>query len=194
MLWSIFAAVLMATVAGTTSGWNGNALLLGGGSNGQATVAANATSGVVLTTGGGKTLTLSNSTGNAVITGGFTTSGTGAGGVLFGSSTGTIQLTGDTHANRSTSAGVLGYCTTDNAYYIGNGTAAKDLFSTTCTLNAGSPAQCTATVPANATCTCSDVGTTAVIAANGCDVSLSGTTLTVTSANAAGNVVNIICH
>lgn len=64
---------------------------------------------------------------------------------------------------------------------------------TTCTLNAGSPSTCTATVVAGSTCTCSNVGSSAAIAAAGCAVSLSGTTLTVTSANAGANVVNIHC-
>lgn len=65
--------------------------------------------------------------------------------------------------------------------------------ATTCTLNAGSPSTCTATVTASAMCVCANVGATAAIANNGCAVSLSGTTLTVTSANAANNVVNIWC-
>lgn len=64
---------------------------------------------------------------------------------------------------------------------------------TTCTLNAASPSVCTATVRAGSKCTCSNVGASAAIAAAGCAVGLSGTTLTVTSANAANNVVNIHC-
>ncbi len=165
-----------------------------GGSNGIATVSVSGSSGMNLATNG-KNLNLSATTGNLSLTGGgtFNSAGAGAGGCLFCSGTGAVQFTGDTHANRSTSAGIFGYCTTDGALYVGNGVVAKDMFSTTCTLNAGSPSTCTATVPAAGTCTCSDVGTSAVIAANGCDVSLSGTTLTVTSANAAGNVVNIHC-
>lgn len=63
----------------------------------------------------------------------------------------------------------------------------------TCTLNGASPSVCTATVKASSICTCSNVGATAAIAANGCAVGLSGTTLTVTSANSASNVVNILC-
>lgn len=62
-----------------------------------------------------------------------------------------------------------------------------------CTLNGGAPATCTATVTAAAYCTCSNVGTTAAIALTGCAVSLSGTTLTVTSANAANHNVNYHC-
>jgi hypothetical protein len=65
--------------------------------------------------------------------------------------------------------------------------------ATTCTLNGGSPSTCTATVFAGAVCTCSPVGATAAIAAAGCAVGLSGTTLTVTSANSATNVVNVHC-
>lgn len=65
--------------------------------------------------------------------------------------------------------------------------------STTCTLNAGSPSTCTATVSSGAVCLCTPVGGTAAIAAGGCAVGLSGTTLTATSANGLNNVVNIIC-
>lgn len=66
-------------------------------------------------------------------------------------------------------------------------------FQTTCTLDGASPSVCTATVTAGTTCMCSLVGATAAIAAKGCAVGLSGTTLTVTSANAATDVVNILC-
>lgn len=167
---------------------------LTGGSNGNATVAANGTSGIVLTTGGGKTLSLSNSTGNATITGAWNTSGNGAGGALFCSGTGSIQITGDTHANRSSAAGVWGYCTTDQAWYFGNGTTAFDVKpGTTCTLNGASPSVCTAVVNTGAICNCNLIGTTAAVAAAGCATSLSGTTLTITSANALTNVVNINC-
>lgn len=64
----------------------------------------------------------------------------------------------------------------------------------TCTLNGGTPSTCTVTVTAAATCVCSPVGASAVIAATGCAVGLSGTTLTVTSASAATNVVNVFCN
>ena len=64
---------------------------------------------------------------------------------------------------------------------------------TTCTLNAASPSVCTATVTAGSTCYCTPVGATAAIAAAGCAVGLSSTTLTATSANGATNVVNILC-
>lgn len=64
---------------------------------------------------------------------------------------------------------------------------------TTCTLGGQSPSTCTATVRAGSKCVCSNVGASAAIAAAGCAVGLSGTTLTVTSANAANNVVNIHC-
>ncbi len=63
----------------------------------------------------------------------------------------------------------------------------------TCTLNGGTPATCTATVTAAATCVCSEVGATAVIAAAGCAVGLSSTTLTITGAAAASNDVNYLC-
>lgn len=65
--------------------------------------------------------------------------------------------------------------------------------STTCTLNGGTPSTCTATVTAGALCLCTNVGAVAGIAAGGCAVGLSGTTLTVTGAIAANNVVNILC-
>lgn len=63
----------------------------------------------------------------------------------------------------------------------------------TCTLNAASPSTCTATVTAASICTCSIVGGTAAIAAKGCAVGLSGTTLTITSANGANENVNYTC-
>lgn len=65
---------------------------------------------------------------------------------------------------------------------------------TTCTLNGSTPSTCTATVTAGAICTCSNVGATALIAASGCATSLTTTTLTITGAAAATNVVNIICN
>jgi hypothetical protein len=69
-----------------------------------------------------------------------------------------------------------------------------DTTVTTCTLNAASPSTCTATVSASSTCTCTPVGATAAIAAAGCAVGLVSTTLTATSANGLGNVVNLICN
>ncbi len=63
----------------------------------------------------------------------------------------------------------------------------------TCTLNGATPAICTATVTAGSICTCSIVGATAAIAAKGCAVGISGTTLTITSAAAAGENVNYHC-
>lgn len=66
--------------------------------------------------------------------------------------------------------------------------------SGTCTLNGASPSTCTVTnVTAGALCQCTNVGASAAIAANGCAVGLSSTTLTVTSANGATNVVNTQC-
>lgn len=64
---------------------------------------------------------------------------------------------------------------------------------TTCTLNGGTPSTCTATVLSGSNCQCTPVGGTAVIAAGGCAVGLSGTTLTATSFATATNVVNIHC-
>lgn len=63
----------------------------------------------------------------------------------------------------------------------------------TCTLNGASPAVCTGTVTASTKCICNPVGTTAAIAAKGCAVSLSSTTLTVTSANGDTHDVNYLC-
>ena len=63
-----------------------------------------------------------------------------------------------------------------------------------CTLGGESPSVCPAqTVVAGTKCVCSNVGTSAAIAALGCAVSLSSTTLTITSANAATHVVNYHC-
>jgi hypothetical protein len=64
---------------------------------------------------------------------------------------------------------------------------------TTCTMNGASPAVCTATVTAGSTCYCTMVGATAAIAAGGCAVGLSGTTLTATTVNASTAVANILC-
>jgi len=69
------------------------------------------------------------------------------------------------------------------------------MINTSCTLGGESPSVCPAqTVVASSVCTCSNVGTSAAIAAAGCAVSLSSTTLTVTSANGATNVVNYSCR
>lgn len=62
-----------------------------------------------------------------------------------------------------------------------------------CTLNGGTPSTCTATVNPATFCKCSPVGTTAVIAAAGCAVSLSSTTLTITSGATLTNDVNYNC-
>lgn len=84
------------------------------------------------------------------------------------------------------------------SYWLGNKLFMGDKLSmasnsTTCTLNGGTPSTCTATVTASAKCVCTPVGATAVIAAGGCAVGLSGTTLTATSFATGANVVNIIC-
>ena len=69
------------------------------------------------------------------------------------------------------------------------------MISTTCTLGGESPSVCPAqTVVAASVCNCSNVGTTAAIAAAGCAVSLSGTTLTITSLNGGTHVVNYTCR
>lgn len=65
--------------------------------------------------------------------------------------------------------------------------------SGTCTLDGASPSVCTATVTAGTFCVCSPVGTSAAIAGNGCAVSLSSTTLTVTGPNAGNYAVNYHC-
>lgn len=62
-----------------------------------------------------------------------------------------------------------------------------------CTFNGATPATCTATVTASAFCVCAPVGATAVIAAGGCAVGLSGTTLTITGPATAAYAVNYTC-
>ena len=62
-----------------------------------------------------------------------------------------------------------------------------------CTLNGGTPSTCTATVAAGSFCRCTIVGDTAVLAALGCAVTLSSTTLTITSGVGATNDVNYQC-
>lgn len=62
-----------------------------------------------------------------------------------------------------------------------------------CTLDAGTPSKCTATVAAGSKCVCTPVATTAAGAATGCAASLSSTTATFTSGAAASNDVNYIC-
>lgn len=79
----------------------------------------------------------------------------------------------------------------------GNGVASTGKLSgtngATCNLDGGSPAKCDVTVTAGAKCLCTPVGASAAIAAGGCAVSLSSTTLTATSANTLTNAVNIYC-
>lgn len=71
----------------------------------------------------------------------------------------------------------------------------SSIIATTCTLGGESPSVCPAqTVTASSQCNCSGVGTTAAIAAGGCAVSLSSTTLTITSLNAGSHVVNYVCR
>lgn len=68
------------------------------------------------------------------------------------------------------------------------------VISGTCTLGGESPSVCPAqTVTASSVCKCSPVGTTAAIAAAGCAVSLSSTTLTITSLNGGTHVINYEC-
>ncbi len=63
-----------------------------------------------------------------------------------------------------------------------------------CTLNGASPAVCTDTIEhASVLCLCALVGATAAIANMDCAVGVSGTTLTITSANAANAEVNWVC-
>lgn len=65
--------------------------------------------------------------------------------------------------------------------------------SGSCTWDAGTPAQCDATVTASTKCICAPVGATKTIAAGGCAVSLSSTTLTITGPDSAAGVVNYHC-
>lgn len=63
-----------------------------------------------------------------------------------------------------------------------------------CTLNGGTPSQCSAAVNSGTKCTCSVIATTAAGAALGCAVYTDGgSSMTVTSAAAATNVVNYHC-
>lgn len=90
-----------------------------------------------------------------------------------------------------TTAGIAGqFDQTGNLAVLGKVSSTN---GTSCTLNGGTPSTCTATVTAGAKCQCTNVGTSALIASGGCDVNLVSTTLTVTSATAATNVVNILC-
>jgi hypothetical protein len=79
-----------------------------------------------------------------------------------------VQVDGDLSINKTTTAG-------------------------TCTMNGASPAVCTATVRAGSRCVCAINGTSAAIAAGGCAVSLSSTTLTLTTVNASTQVANYLC-
>lgn len=113
----------------------------------------------------------------------------------FGVGGGTENILNATELTPGSSGGSsLGATATPwlNLFLSGNITGNSNIRGT-CTLNGASPAVCTATVTAAALCTCSIVGGTAAIAAKGCAVGLSGTTLTITSANGAGEAVNYHC-
>lgn len=61
-------------------------------------------------------------------------------------------------------------------------------------LDGGSPAQIDVTgITASSNCTCAPIGATAAIAAAGCAVSLTSTTLTITGPNTVGTNVNYDC-
>lgn len=78
-----------------------------------------------------------------------------------------------------------------NAFF--GGKVSMPANGTSCTLDGGSPSQCDATVTASAVCQCTPRGSTAALAAAGCAVSLTSTTLTATSLNGGTHVVNILC-
>lgn len=63
----------------------------------------------------------------------------------------------------------------------------------TVTLVSGTPSTATATVFGGAICVCAPVGTTAAVAAAGCAVSLSGSTLTITGPDSVTTSVNYHC-
>jgi hypothetical protein len=66
--------------------------------------------------------------------------------------------------------------------------------SGSCTLSSGTPSTCAvALVTASSFCVCSPVGTTAAVAAAGCAVSLSGTTLTITGPDTVTTTMNYHC-
>ncbi len=73
-------------------------------------------------------------------------------------------------------------------------TPLAETMGTTAAFDGASPATATATVTASSVCTCSMVGTTAAIAAGGCAVSLSSTTLTMTTVNGSTETANYYCR
>lgn len=110
---------------------------------------------------------------------------------------GQLQVVGPVvgSAQIGTTAGIdAGYGLINGAFRVlGPLLLPEGVSSGSCTLDGASPSVCTDTVTAGAICVCSPVGATAAIAAAGCAVGLSSTTLTVTSANGATNVVNWHC-
>jgi len=107
---------------------------------------------------------------NAICIGGKTTDVRVMGNLVIagGADGGGLNLTGTMTSNSTTQAG-------------------------SCTLASGSPSTCTATVKASSKCVCAPVGTTAAIAAAGCAVNLSSTTLTITGPNTVTTVMNYFC-
>ena len=100
----------------------------------------------------------------------------------------TLGVTIDAGAPATQALSVLGATTLN-----GNLTAASTTAAGTCTLNAASPAVCTATVRASCRPICTIQGGTAAIAAKGVACAVASTTLTATSANAATEVVSYLC-
>jgi hypothetical protein len=103
----------------------------------------------------------------------------------------------------SGNAAILGWGTISDTLVLGDASFAMQLAgsvratnaanSGNCTLNGGSPATCTATVPSGAKCVAVPTGTTATAATHTLATSVSSTTLTVTGANALTDVVAYHC-
>lgn len=100
----------------------------------------------------------------------------------------TLGVTVDAGSPTGAALTVLGLTTLN-----GSINATNTLLAGTCTLNAASPAVCTATVRASCRPICTIQGGSAAIAAKGVACAVSSTTLTATSANAATDVVSYWC-
>ena len=140
----------------------------------------------------GQTLTLANSeslNAGTDATFDFTRDDTGTVTITSSDDDGTAALTVDPGGTATLTLGGAG----DTVTSATNVTLTSTETSGSCTLDGASPSVCTATVTASTLCVCANVGATAAIAANGCAVGLSGTTLTVTGANAATHDVNYHC-
>lgn len=200
-----------------TRSWVGGAISLNASSNYAVNVATGTSTGTV-TVGGSAAQTIAIGTGAAAKTVSLG-SATSTSSTAINAGTGDLSLTSvdDVTINGGSAGSIIaiGTNTHGNVFNIGtddtnadtiNIGSAKDTTtiagaivvsstksSGSCTLGGESPSVCTATVKAGAKCVCSLVGATAAIAAKGCAVGLSGSTLTITSANGATDDVNYHC-